>query len=139
MDIFWGMDSGLVLKNFTDHKNNVMSIEIIPINNNIWFIETIDLNTRVLDIHSRNFVKNHVGHNYDNNSSFLSPMKIHFALDQMNPLVFWLIQYSIKSLIYWYIVWDSIKSQTKISYHHFLEAERIPGNIVINVVRYSSY
>ena len=30
VDIVQGVDSGLVLKNFTDHKDNVMSIEISP-------------------------------------------------------------------------------------------------------------
>ena len=44
VDIIRGVDSGVVLKKMTDHKGNVMSIEIIPTNNDIFFIETIDLN-----------------------------------------------------------------------------------------------
>ena len=36
VDTLWGMDSGLVMKNFTDHKENVMSIEINPTRNNIF-------------------------------------------------------------------------------------------------------
>ena len=58
-----------------------MSIENTPTNNNIFFIETIDLTARVWDIHSRNFVKNHVGHESDTNSVFFFPMEMPLALD----------------------------------------------------------
>ena len=70
MDIIRGVDSGLVLKNVTDHKDNVMSIKIIPTNNIIFFIENIDLNDRVCYIHG-----------------FL-PTKMLLALDQMTQPVF---------------------------------------------------
>ena len=73
-----GVDSGLVLKNSTDHKENVRSIEISPTNNNIFFLETIDLNAWLWGIHS------------------LSPMEMTLELDQMNPPIFLLIQYSTK-------------------------------------------
>ena len=36
VDIIRGVDSGVVLKKMTDHKGNVMSIEIIPTNNNLF-------------------------------------------------------------------------------------------------------
>ena len=88
MDILRGVDSGLVLKKNPDDKDNAMSIEIILINNNICFIETIDLNVRVWDIHSGKFVKNHVGHESDTNSVFFFPMEMPLALDQMTPPVF---------------------------------------------------
>ena len=88
MDILRGVDSGLVLKKNPDDKDNAMSIEIIIINNNICFIETIDLNVRVWDIHSGKFVKNHVGHESDTNSVFFFPMEMPLALDQMTPPVF---------------------------------------------------
>ena len=52
MDIIWGVDSVLGLKNVTGHKDNTMPIEIRPTNNNIFIIETIELNTRVWDIYS---------------------------------------------------------------------------------------
>ena len=70
VDILQGVDSGLVLKNFTDHKENMMSIEIIPTNNNILFIESIDLNARMWDIHK------------------LLPTEMPLVFDNMNPLVF---------------------------------------------------
>ena len=70
-----------------------MLIELIPTNNNIFFIETIDLNSRVWDIHSGKFVNNYVGHESDTNSVLLLTMEIPLALDQMIPPVFFLIQY----------------------------------------------
>ena len=88
MDILCGVNSGLILKKFTYHKDNVNSILISPTNNNIFFVETIVLNARVWDIHSIKFVKNHVGHEYDTNSVFFLPMEMPLAFDQMTPPVF---------------------------------------------------
>ena len=70
MDILLGVDSGLVTKIFTDHKDNVMSTEIITTNNNIFNKVNIDLNAMVQDIYS-----------------FL-PTEMSLALDQMNSNVF---------------------------------------------------
>ena len=88
MDILRGVDSGLVLKKNPDDKDNAMSIEIILINNNICFIETIDLNVRVWDIHSGKFVKNNVGHEYDTNSAFFLPMEMPLTPDHMTPTLY---------------------------------------------------
>ena len=87
MDIIRDVDSGLVLKTFTDHKGKDMSIETIPINNNIFVIGSTDLNARVWDIRIGNFVQNHVGHESDTNSVFLFPMEMPLAPDQTTPPV----------------------------------------------------
>ena len=64
----WGVESGLFLKNFPGCKVNLISIEISPINNNLFVIGSIDLFVRVWDIYIRNFVQNHEGHESDTNT-----------------------------------------------------------------------
>ena len=88
VDILWGVDSGLVLKKITYYMDNVMSIEIIPTNNNIIFIETIGLNSRVWYIHSGKFVNKHVGRGYNTNPVFFFLRELPFVLDHMTPPVF---------------------------------------------------
>ena len=97
MDIIRDVDSGLVLKTFTDHKGKDMSIETIPINNNLCVIGSIDFNARFSYIHSEKFVQNHVGHEYDTNSVFFLPMEIPLAPNQMTPPLCCLVQDYTKS------------------------------------------
>ena len=46
MDIIRDVESGLVLKNFTDHKGNEIFIETSPTNNNLFIVGIIDFNAR---------------------------------------------------------------------------------------------
>ena len=55
MYIIWGIESVLGLKTFPDHRGNLMCIEIIPTNNNLFVIGIIDFNERVLNICSQFF------------------------------------------------------------------------------------
>ena len=68
--IIWGVESGLVFRNFPGHNGSVIYIEIIPNNNNIFVIESIEFNSRVCYIHIGKFFQNHVGHESNTNSVF---------------------------------------------------------------------
>ena len=88
MDIIRDVESGLVFKTFPDHKGNEISIETSPTNNNPFFIGSIDFNARFLNIRSRKFVQNLVGHESDTNSAFFLPMEMPLAPDHMTPTLY---------------------------------------------------
>ena len=62
--ILWGFDSGLVLKTFIDHMGNMIFIEIIPTNNNIFVIERIKSTHKMWEIHNGKCFQTHVVHEY---------------------------------------------------------------------------
>ena len=95
MDIVWGVDSGLVLKNFPDHKSNLISIGNSQTKNKIFVIGFIDFNKMVFNLCRVKFVHNHVVNGSDTNWVLLFPIEKPFGLDQMTSPVWLLIQVSM--------------------------------------------
>jgi len=71
--ILWDVESGEVLKTFSDHKGDVMSLDISPTNNNLFVTGSVDATAKVWDIRSGKCVQTHVGHESDINSVSFFP------------------------------------------------------------------
>ena len=52
--IIWGVESGLVLRNFPNNRGNMISLAISMNNNNISVIVSVNPNVKMWDIHSGN-------------------------------------------------------------------------------------
>jgi guanine nucleotide-binding protein G(I)/G(S)/G(T) subunit beta-1 len=71
--IYWDVNSGDVLKTFTDHKGDVMSVSISPDNSNIFVSGSVDTTAKVWDLRIGKCVQTHKGHAQDINSVAFFP------------------------------------------------------------------
>ena len=71
--IYWDVTSGDVLKTFTDHSGDVMSLAISPENSNIFVSGSVDRTAKIWDIRIGRCVQTHKGHEEDINSVAFFP------------------------------------------------------------------
>jgi len=71
--IHWDVESGEVLSTLSDHKGDVMSLDICPTNENIMVSGSVDSTARIWDIRSGKNVQTHTGHESDINSVAFFP------------------------------------------------------------------
>lgn len=71
--IYWDVTSGDVLKTFTDHTGDVMSVAMSPENSNIFVSGSVDTTARVWDLRIGKCVQTHKGHESDINSVAFFP------------------------------------------------------------------
>ena len=71
--IYWDVNSGEVLKTFSDHKGDVMSLAVSPINNNIFVSGSVDTTAKIWDLRNGKCVQTHAGHEADINSVAFFP------------------------------------------------------------------
>mmetsp|Transcript_34856 Transcript_34856/g.74296 ORF Transcript_34856/g.74296 Transcript_34856/m.74296 type:complete len:346 (+) Transcript_34856:134-1171(+) len=71
--IYWDVSSGEVLKSFTDHTGDVMSLAISPENNNIFVSGSVDTTAKIWDLRIGKCVQTHTGHTEDINSVAFFP------------------------------------------------------------------
>lgn len=71
--IQWDVEKGEVLKTFSDHTADVMSLCVSPTNSNIFVSGSVDTTARVWDIRSGKNVQTLVGHDADVNSVHFFP------------------------------------------------------------------
>mmetsp|Transcript_6329 Transcript_6329/g.13231 ORF Transcript_6329/g.13231 Transcript_6329/m.13231 type:complete len:354 (-) Transcript_6329:418-1479(-) len=71
--IYWDVNSGEVLKTFSDHTADVMSLSISPSNNNIFVSGSVDTTAKIWDLRNGKCVQTHVGHEADINSVAFFP------------------------------------------------------------------
>jgi len=71
--ILWDIESGEVLKTFSQHHGDVMSLAICPTNQNVFVSGSVDTTAKVWDIRSGKCVQSHFGHESDINSISFFP------------------------------------------------------------------
>lgn len=71
--IYWDIESGEVLKTFSQHHGDVMSLAICPTNQNIFVSGSVDTTAKVWDIRTGDCVQTHTGHESDINSVAFFP------------------------------------------------------------------
>ena len=71
--IYWDVTSGDVLKTFTDHTGDVMSVAISPENSNIFVSGSVDTTAKIWDLRIGKCVQTHTGHEQDINSVAFFP------------------------------------------------------------------
>jgi len=71
--IYWDVNSGEVLKTFTDHNGDVMSVAISPDNANVFVSGSVDTTAKVWDLRIGKCVQTHKGHAQDINSVAFFP------------------------------------------------------------------
>lgn len=71
--IYWDVSSGDVLKTFTDHTGDVMSLAICPENSNIFVSGSVDTTAKIWDLRVGKCVQTHTGHEQDINSVAFFP------------------------------------------------------------------
>jgi len=71
--IHWDIESGEVLKTFSDHKGDVMSLSISPSNPNLFVSGSVDSTAKIWDVRSGKCVQTHIGHESDINSVSFFP------------------------------------------------------------------
>lgn len=71
--IYWDVESGEVIKTFSEHEADVMSLAVNPLNQNIFVSGSVDATAKVWDIRSGECVQTHVGHESDINSVSFFP------------------------------------------------------------------
>jgi len=71
--IYWDIEKGEVIKTFSDHRGDVMSLSISPSNSNVFVSGSVDTTAKVWDIRSGKCVQTHFGHESDINSISFFP------------------------------------------------------------------
>lgn len=71
--IQWDVETGEVMKTFSDHTGDVMSLSISPSNPNIFVSGSVDATGRIWDVRSGKNVQTHGGHEADINSVHFFP------------------------------------------------------------------
>ncbi|GFH49660.1 hypothetical protein CTEN210_06136 [Chaetoceros tenuissimus] len=66
--INWDVETGEVLQTFSDHKGDVMSLSISPIDPNIFVTGSVDTTGRIWDVRTGKNVQTHAGHDADINT-----------------------------------------------------------------------
>lgn len=71
--IYWDVNSGDVVKTFTDHTGDVMSVAISPENSNLFVSGSVDTTAKIWDLRVGKCVQTHTGHEQDINSVAFFP------------------------------------------------------------------
>lgn len=71
--IYWDVQSGEVVKSFTDHTGDVMSVAIGPDNPDIFVSGSVDTTAKIWDLRIGGCVQTHRGHSEDINSVAFFP------------------------------------------------------------------
>lgn len=60
--IYWDVSSGDVLKTFTDHTSDVMSVAVSPNNPSVFVTGSVDTTAKIWDLRNAKCVQTHTGH-----------------------------------------------------------------------------
>jgi len=71
--IYWDVSGGDVLKTFTDHTGDVMSVAMSPENSNIFVSGSVDTTAKIWDLRIGKCVQTHTGNEEDINSVAFFP------------------------------------------------------------------
>mmetsp|Transcript_24886 Transcript_24886/g.44965 ORF Transcript_24886/g.44965 Transcript_24886/m.44965 type:complete len:346 (-) Transcript_24886:289-1326(-) len=71
--IYWDVDTGEVVKTFTDHTGDVMSVAVSTENSNIFVSGSVDTTAKIWDLRNGKCVQTHTGHTQDINSVAFFP------------------------------------------------------------------
>mmetsp|Transcript_19040 Transcript_19040/g.30781 ORF Transcript_19040/g.30781 Transcript_19040/m.30781 type:complete len:346 (+) Transcript_19040:65-1102(+) len=71
--IYWDVDTGDVVKTFTDHTGDVMSVAVSTENSNIFVSGSVDTTAKIWDLRIGKCVQTHTGHTQDINSVAFFP------------------------------------------------------------------
>lgn len=66
--IYWDVSSGDVLKTFTDHTSDVMSVAVSPNNPSVFVTGSVDTTAKIWDLRNAKCVQTHTGHDQDINT-----------------------------------------------------------------------
>jgi len=71
--IYWDVTTGDVVRTFTDHSSDVMSLSISPTNCNLFVSGSVDTTAKLWDLRNGKCVQTHLGHEQDINSVAFFP------------------------------------------------------------------
>jgi len=71
--IYWDVDTGDVLKTFTDHTGDVMSLATNPENSSLFVSGSVDTTAKIWDLRLGKCVQTHTGHDQDINAVAFFP------------------------------------------------------------------
>lgn len=66
--ILWDINAGEAVRTFSDHRADVMSLAVSPLNMNIFVSGSVDTTAKIWDLRNGKCVQTHVGHEKDVNS-----------------------------------------------------------------------